>query len=91
MATFEEIAELASDINQKLYTNIRPDSLVYLIEEFIEDDEKPFTEIPIWQIAEQVKMIILMADAFLIAQDGEDVETIEAEVVATDKALTVKQ
>jgi hypothetical protein len=91
MATYEEIAELASDINQKLNTTIQPDSLVYLIEQFIEDEDTPFTEVPIGEIAEQVHGLILMADAVLIAQDGDDIETIEAETAATAEALGVSE
>jgi hypothetical protein len=87
MATYEEIAELASDINQKLDTKIQPDSLVFLIERFIEDEDTPFTEVPIGEIAEQVHGLIYVADAFLIAQDGEDIETIEAEAKLTADAL----
>jgi hypothetical protein len=87
MATFEEIAELASDINTKLDTKIQPETLVYLIETFIEDEETPFTEVPIGEITEQVHGLILLADAFLIAQDGEDVETIEDEVAQTAESL----
>jgi hypothetical protein len=91
MATYEEIAELASDINQKLDTKIQPDSLVYLIEQFIEDEDTPFTEVPIGEIAEQVHGLILMADAVLIAQDGDDIETIEAETAAAAEALGVSE
>jgi hypothetical protein len=87
MASFEEIAELASDINTKLDTKIQPETLVYLIETFIEDEETPFTEVPISEITEQVHGLILLADAFLIAQDGEDVETLEDEVAVTAEAL----
>jgi hypothetical protein len=87
MATFEEIAELASDINTKLDTKLQPETLVYLIETFVEDEETPFTEVPISEITEQVHGLILLADAFLIAQDGEDVETLEDEVAVTAEAL----
>lgn len=87
MATYEEVAELASDINQKLNTQIQPDTLVYLIEQFIEDEETPFTEVPIGEIAEQVYGLIVVADAVLIAQDGDDVEIIESEITATAEAL----
>jgi hypothetical protein len=87
MASFEEIAELASDINTKLDTKIQPETLVYLIETFIEDEETPFTEVPIGEITEQVHGLILLADAFLIAQDGEDIETLEDEVAVTAEAL----
>jgi hypothetical protein len=87
MASFEEIAELASDINTKLDTKIQPETLVYLIETFVEDEETPFTEVPISEITEQVHGLILLADAFLIAQDGEDVETLEDEVAVTAEAL----
>lgn len=87
MATYEEVAELASDINQKLNSQIQPDTLVYLIEQFIEDEATPFTEVPIQEIAEQIHALIYVADAFLIAQDGEDIETIETEIKATADAL----
>jgi hypothetical protein len=87
MATFEEIAELASDINTKLDTKIQPETLVYLIETFIEDEETPFTEVPIGEITEQVHGLILLADAFLIAQDGEDIEALEDEVAQTAESL----
>jgi hypothetical protein len=87
MATFEEIAKLASDINTKLDTKLQPETLVYLIETFVEDEETPFTEVPISEITEQVHGLILLADAFLIAQDGEDVETLEDEVAVTAEAL----
>ena len=87
MATFEEIAELASDINTKLDIKLQPETLVYLIETFVEDEETPFTEVPISEITEQVHGLILLADAFLIAQDGEDVETLEDEVAVTAEAL----
>jgi len=90
MATYEEIAELASDINSKLDVKLQPDTLVYLIENFIEDEETPFTEVPIGEIAEQVHDCILLADAFLIAQDGENVETLEDEVGATAELLEVE-
>jgi len=91
MATYEEIAELASDINTKLGTKIQPDTLVYLIETFIEDEETPFTEVPIGEITEQVHGYILLTDAFLIAQDGEDIETLEDEVAQTAEALGVEE
>lgn len=91
MATFEEIAELASDINTRLNTTIQPDTLVYLIETFIEDEDTPFTEVPIGEITEQVHALLLLADAVLIAQDGEDIETIEREVDATAEKLGVKE
>jgi hypothetical protein len=87
MASFEEIAELASDINTKLDTKIQSETLVYLIETFIEDEETPFTEVPIGEITEQVHGLILLADAFLIAQDGEDIETLEDEVAQTAESL----
>ena len=91
MATYEEIAELASDINTKLDTKIQPDTLVYLIETYIEDEETPLTEVPISEITEQVHGFILLADAFLIAQDGEDIETLEDEVAETAEALGVNE
>jgi hypothetical protein len=91
MATYEEIAELASDINTKLDTRIRPETLVYLIETYIEDEETPFTEIPIGEIAEKVHGGILLADAFLIAQDGEDLATLEDEVALTAENLGVNE
>jgi hypothetical protein len=87
MASYEEIATLASDINTRLDTTIQPDTLVYLIETFIEDEDTPFTEVPISEITEQVHCLILLADAFLIAQDGEDIETLEDEVAVTAEAL----
>jgi hypothetical protein len=91
MATYEEIAELASDINSKLSVKIQPDTLVYLIENFIEDEETPFTEVPIGEITEQVHGLILQADAFLLAQDGEDVEALEDELAQTAEALEVEE
>ena len=84
MATYEEVAELASDLNQKLGSTILPDSLVFLIEEYIEDEETPFTEVPIAEIAEQVHILLLLADAFVAAQDGDSIEEIEA--VCSDTA-----
>ena len=91
MASYEEIAELASDINSKLNTTIQPDTLVYLIETFIEDEGTPFTEVPITELAEQVHGLILLADAFLIAQDGEDIETLEDEVAVTAEKLETQE
>ena len=91
MATFEEIAELASDINTKLDTKLQPETLVYLIETFVEDEGTPFTEVPISEITEQVHDLILLADAFLLAQDGEDVETLEDEVAVTAEALGLEE
>jgi hypothetical protein len=87
MATYEEVAELASDINTRLNTQIQPDTLVYLIETFIEDDETPFTEVSIDELEDQVFGLVLLSDAFLIAQDGESIETIEEETKATATAL----
>ena len=84
MATYEEVAELASDLNQKLGSTILPDSLVYLIEEYLEDEETPFTEVPIAEIAEQVHCLLILADAFVAAQDGDSIEEIEA--VCSDTA-----
>ena len=89
MATFEEVAELASDINTRINTQFQPDTLVHLIESFIEDEETPFTEVPIGEIAEQVHGLILLSDAFLIAEDGADIEGLEFEVAATAEALGV--
>jgi uncharacterized protein YheU (UPF0270 family) len=91
MASYKEIATLASDINTRLDTTIQPDTLVYLIETFIEDEDTPFTEVPIGEITEQVHSLLLLADAVLIAQDGEDIETIEREVAVTAKFLGVKE
>ena len=91
MATFEEVAELASDINQKLATSIEPDSLVFLIEEYIEDEETQFSEIPIGEIAEQVHLLLLLADAFVAAQDGETVEGIEELVQDTATCLGLEE
>jgi hypothetical protein len=91
MASYEEIAELASDINSKLNTTIQPDTLVYLIETFIEDEEAPFTEVSIGELTEQVHGLLLMADAVLIAQDGEDIETLEDEVAVTAEKLETQE
>jgi hypothetical protein len=90
MASYEEIATLASDINTKLRTKLQPDTLVYLIETFIKDEETPVTEISIGELTEQVHGLLLMADAVLIAQDGEDIETLEDEVAVTAEALEAK-
>jgi hypothetical protein len=87
MASYEEIATLASDINTRLDTTIQPDTLVYLIKTFVDDEETPFTEVPISEITEQVHYLLLLADAFLIAQDGDDIETLEDEVAVTAEAL----
>ena len=89
MASYEEIAELASDINDKLNTKIQPDTLVYLIETFIEEEDVPFTEVPIGEIADQVIGSILLADAFLVAQDGDDIETLRSAVTALAEDLGV--
>jgi hypothetical protein len=89
MASYEDLATLASDINTRLNTTLQPDTLVYLIETFIEDEDTPFTEVPIGEITEQVYYLLLTADAVLIAQDGEDIETIEREVGDTAEKLGV--
>ena len=89
MASYEEIAELASDINDKLNTKIQPDTLVYLIETFIEEEDVPFTEVPIGEIADQVIGSILLADAFQVAQDGDDIETLRSAVTALAEDLGV--
>ena len=73
MASYEEIAKLASDINTKLNITLQPDTLVYLIESFIEDEETPFTEISIGELTEQVHGLLLTAETILIAQDGADI------------------
>lgn len=90
MAIYEEIAELASHINTTLGTKIQPDTLVYLIESFIEDEDVPFTDVPIKEIREKVFSLILLSDAFLAAQDGADVETIEEEASVTAARLGVE-
>ena len=89
MASYEEIATLASNINTRLNTTIQPDTLVYLIDICILDEDTPFTEVPIGEITEQVYDLLLTADAVLIAQDGEDIETIEREVGDTAEKLGV--
>ena len=90
MASYEEIAKLASDINTKLNITLQPDTLVYLIESFIEDEETPFTEISIGELTEQVHGLLLTAETILIAQDGADIETLEDEVAYTAQALGVE-
>lgn len=90
MATYEEVAELASDLNQQLGTTIQPDSLVYLIESYVEDEETPFTEVPIREIAEQVHILLILADAFVVAQDGDSIEEIEAVISDTAEVLGVE-
>lgn len=87
MATFEEVAELASDLNQRLGTSFLPDSLVYLIESFIGDDETDPFEIPISEITEHLVGLICLSDAFVAAQDGEDIEGIEELVQDTINLL----
>jgi hypothetical protein len=87
MATYEEVATLASDINEKLGTTIQPDTLVHLIELFIEEDEVPFTEVPIEEIEEQVNHLLVLTDAFVVAQDGESIEEIDAVIDDTSEAL----
>jgi hypothetical protein len=90
MATYEEVATLASDINQKLGTTIQPDSLVFLIESYIEEEDVPFTDIPISEIEEQVLGLLLVADAFVAAQDGDSIEEIEAILEDTAEVLGVE-
>ena len=90
MATYEEVAELASDLNQQLGTTIQPDSLVYLIESYVEDEETLFTEVPIGEIGETIRNLILIADAFVAAQDGDSIEEIEAVLSDTAEVLGVE-
>ena len=91
MASYEEIATLASDINTRLDTTIQPDTLVYLIETFIEDEDTPFTEVPIGEITEHVHTLLLLADAVVLAQDGEVSEIIRLELDDTAEKLGVKE
>lgn len=90
MATYEEVATLASDLNQKLGTTILPDTLVHLIETFIESEDTPFTEVPISEISEQVNELLILTDAFVAAQDGDTIEAVEAIVADTAEVLGVE-
>lgn len=86
MATYEEIATLASDINEALETKIQPDTLVHIIENHIIEH---FPEVPISELKEAVHKALLLSDSLVIAQDGEDIETLEAEVAVTAESLGV--
>jgi hypothetical protein len=86
MAIYEEIAELASDINQQIDSYLDPDTLVYLIESFIED-EIPFTELSIGEIAEAVFSLILVSEAFHSGLNGLFLEEIEEEALDLVDAL----
>jgi len=88
MASYEEIAELASDINTALDTSIQPDTLVHIIETYLVED---FPDVPIEEVKEQVFNALLLSDALVIAQDGEDIETLEAEVAVSAEALGVEE
>jgi hypothetical protein len=88
MASFEEIAELASDINTALNTTLQPDTLVHLIENYLVED---FPDVPIKEVKEEVFNALLLSDALVFAQDGDDIETIEAEVALTAEALGVEE
>jgi hypothetical protein len=90
MATYEEIASLASDINSKINTELDPDSLAFLIETYIVDDEVDLSEVSIEEITETFLGLLLLSDAFLCAQDGESIEVIEAEQAATAEALGIE-
>lgn len=84
MATYEEIATLASDINEAIQTKIQPDTLVYVIETFLVEEAG---EVPIEEVREQVYNALLLSDSLVIAQDGEDIETLKAEVAVTAEFL----
>jgi hypothetical protein len=90
MATYEEIATLASDINSKIKTSLDPDSLAFLIETYVVDDEVDLSEVSIEEITETFLGLLLLSDAFLCAQDGEPIEVIEAEQAATAEALGIE-
>jgi hypothetical protein len=87
MASFEEIASLASDINTALGTTINPDALEHIIAIHLVDD---YPDVPIQEVKEQVFDAILLSDALVAAQDGESIETIEAEVSQTAEKLGVE-
>jgi hypothetical protein len=87
MASYEEIAELASDINTALGTTINPDALEHIIEIHLVED---FPDVPIQEVKEQVFNAILLSDALVAAQDGESIETIEAETAQTAEKLGVE-
>jgi len=87
MASYEEIAELASDINTALGTTINPDALEHIIEIHLVED---FPDVPIQEVREQVFNAILLSDALVAAQDGENIETIEAETAQTAEKLGVE-
>jgi hypothetical protein len=87
MASYEEIAELASDINTALGTTIDPDSLEHIIETHLVAD---LPDVPIQEVKEQVFDAILLSDALVAAQDGESIETIKSETAQTAEKLGVE-
>jgi hypothetical protein len=88
MASFEEIASLASEINTALGTTINPDALEYIIEIHLVED---FPDVSIQEVREQVFNAILLSDALVAAQDGVSIETIEAEASQTAEELGVEE
>jgi uncharacterized protein YheU (UPF0270 family) len=89
MARYEEIAELASDINTKLDTKLQPDTLVYLLESFLVDDETPVAEISIGELTEHVYDLLHLGDAVILALDGESLQYIEEAQDDLNDALKV--
>ena len=77
MATSEEIAKLVSDINTKLSKELQPDTLVYLLESFLVDDETPVAEISVGELTEQAYDLLRLGDAVILALDGESIRYIE--------------
>lgn len=87
MASYEEIAELASDINTALGTTIDPDSLEHIIETHLVAD---LPDVPIQEVREHVFNAIIISDALMAAGDGENIETIKAETAQTAERLGVE-
>jgi hypothetical protein len=84
MATYEEVAELASELNLKLNSKFTADNLLHLINTYTIDPD--FYEID--HIAEDIVELIMMSDAFVAAQEGDDVETIVELVGETESILS---
>jgi hypothetical protein len=94
MARYKEIAELASDINTKLSTKLQPDTLVYLLESFlelVEDEETHVAEISIGELTEQAYDLLLLGDAVVLALDGKSLRYISEALDDLNAALKVEE
>jgi hypothetical protein len=90
MATYEEVATLASVLNEQLETEIQPDSLVHILEKYFEDEYTFFPDVPISEITEHVHHLIIMADALIGMQDGDSIEELEKLADMTAEILGVE-